>query len=81
MTAAEAGEGRLPRTPAPFRERNIFSDVSASPTSAPKAGASAGGASWRRAAPGVPLTARGLPSPLARAAAKVAAARASAWRG
>ena len=61
VTAAEAGEGRLPRTPAPFRERNIFSDVSASPTSAPKAGASAGGASWRRAAPGVPLTRAACP--------------------
>ena len=80
VTAAEAGEGRLPRTPprggtgAPFRERNA--DVSASAASAPKAGAFSKGASWRRAAPGVPLTARGLPSPLARAAAKVAAARA-----
>ena len=85
VAAAEAGEGRLPRTPpragsgAPFRERNA--DVSASRDSSatfksPKAGASSGVASWRRAAPGVPLTARGLPSPLARAAAKVAAARA-----
>jgi hypothetical protein len=86
VVAAEAGEGRLPRTPpragtgAPFRERNAdvsFASRGSSATfKSPKAGASSGVASWRRAAPGVPLTARGLPSPLARAAAKVAAARA-----
>jgi hypothetical protein len=87
VVAAEAGEGRLPRTPpragtgAPFRERNA--DVSfasrgekSATFKSPKHGGSSGVASWRRAAPGVPLTARGLPSPLARAAAKVAAARA-----
>ena len=67
VTAAEAGEGRLPRTPAPFRERNIFSDVSVSPTSAPKAGASAGAPPGAAPRPAQPLTARGLPSPLARA--------------
>jgi hypothetical protein len=87
VVAAEAGDGRLPRTPpragtgAPFRERNA--DVSfasrgekSATFKSPKHGGSSGVASWRRAAPGVPLTARGLPSPLARAAAKVAAARA-----
>ena len=59
---------------APFRERNIFSDVSVSPTSAPKAGASAGSSGASRARRAAHRARPALAA--ARAAAKAAAARA-----
>ena len=79
IRARGGGEGRSPQTPArqsasPAKQSRRFTPHATRPFEVTEV--TTHNSQWRRAAPGTTLTSRGYPSPVAKAAAKVLAARA-----